>query len=525
MDIEEQQAQQRIRNTESSALYLLSSLALLLILCSFLFFYRLGDRDLWSSHEGRAAQDAQTILSGRQWGLPRLFDGKVELQKPPLYYWLVAGIAAFYNGQVDAWCVRLPAAGAAVASVLLLFVLGLWRGRALAGTIAAIVLATALHFTWLARTGRIDMPLTFAIAVALGSFYIGQDYRCRQDGRAAWSWFFLAYLAGAVAALLKGPIGLILPAGVVATWLLLEGELPELRSGRGWLRLAHELGLWWGLPLVLALSLPWYVWADLQTDGKLFNVFFWKHNFERGFGGGSLSAHPWWFYGPRLAFDLLPWTLLLPVAAWMFIRRKWWQCDSEARFGLVWLLGMIFLLSCSRFKRADYILPAYPGAALFLGCIAERLYRGLKNPVIALAGCGVVLGSVILGWWLYLDKYLPSQEPHLEFRRFAEEIRRRAPAPQLILFFRAEAHALAFHVGQPVDTILEWENLDVWSSRPGTYYVVMPPENAAEWPRYLELGQLEEVLRSSDLAGGSHAHPFVLLRTRPGAGPIRKRVQ
>src|ERR1700730_17598998 len=70
----------------SSILHPLSSLALLLILCSFLFFYRLADRDLWSSHEGRAAQDAQTILTDGCWGLPRQFDRRLELQKPPLYY-------------------------------------------------------------------------------------------------------------------------------------------------------------------------------------------------------------------------------------------------------------------------------------------------------------------------------------------------------------------------------------------------------------------------------------------------------
>src|SRR5262249_2971359 len=151
-------------------------------------------------HEGRAAQDAQTLLSDHHWGLPRLFDGKVELQKPPLYYWLVAGIAALRGGQVDAWSVRLPAAGAGLGSVLLLFGLGLWRGRALAGAMAAAMLATALHFTWLARTGRIDMPLTFAIAVALVSFYLGDQCRRQQHAHGAWGWFLLAYLAGAVAA-------------------------------------------------------------------------------------------------------------------------------------------------------------------------------------------------------------------------------------------------------------------------------------------------------------------------------------
>src|SRR5216684_3865939 len=74
------------RRPLSSILYPLSSIALLVFLCCFLFFYRLADRDLWSSHEGRAAQDAQTILNDHRWGLPRLFDGKAELQKPPFYY-------------------------------------------------------------------------------------------------------------------------------------------------------------------------------------------------------------------------------------------------------------------------------------------------------------------------------------------------------------------------------------------------------------------------------------------------------
>src|SRR5262245_19079380 len=82
----------------------------LVVLCWFLFFHRMADRGLWSSHEARAAQDAQTILSDGDWLLPRLFDRKVELQKPPLYYWLVAAAGRLGGGRVDAWAVRLPAA-------------------------------------------------------------------------------------------------------------------------------------------------------------------------------------------------------------------------------------------------------------------------------------------------------------------------------------------------------------------------------------------------------------------------------
>jgi 4-amino-4-deoxy-L-arabinose transferase-like glycosyltransferase len=450
--------------------------------------------------------------------LPRLFDGKIELQKPPLYYWLVAGITALRGDLVDAWSVRFPAAASALGSVLLLFAMGWWRGRARAGTLAGVMLATALHYTWLARTGRIDMPLSFALAIALTCFYLGLERRRQQPAHGARVWFLLAYFAAAVAALLKGPIGLILLAVAASAYLLLESRRILPQQQWPWLGLMRVIGLWWGMPLVLALALPWFLWANIQTHGKLREVFFWKHNFERGFGAGSLPIHPWWFYGPRLSFDLLPWSLLLPPAVWLSIRRGWWGQDSEARFGLVWSLAMVLLLSFSRFKRADYLLPAYPGAALFLGCIAERYYKERKHRAVHIVGFALILSGLMMGWWVYLAYCLPSQEPRQEFRRFAEEIRRRAPAPQLILFFRTEAHALAFHVGQPIDTILEWENLDVWASRPGTYYVVMPPQNAEEWPLYVKSGRLEEVLRSSDLAGGSHAHPLVLLRTTPASG-------
>jgi 4-amino-4-deoxy-L-arabinose transferase-like glycosyltransferase len=142
----------------------------------FLFFRRLIDRDLWSSHEARAGMDAQTILDGGSWGLPQLFDGRPELQKPPLYYWLVASLGWLRGGRVDTWAVRLPAAGAATLSVFAVLAGLAWgRRRPSAGLLAALVLATAVHFIWLARIGRIDMPLTLSVTLALGSFYLARD--------------------------------------------------------------------------------------------------------------------------------------------------------------------------------------------------------------------------------------------------------------------------------------------------------------------------------------------------------------
>jgi hypothetical protein len=194
-------------------------------------------------------------------------------------------------------------------------------------------------------------------------------------------------------------------------------------------------------------------------------------------------------------------------------------------------------------KRADYLLPAFPGAALFLGCAAERWYRCATRPVLLAAGFGAVAAACAAGWWLYLDYDLRTREPARASIRFAEEVRRLAPAPRPVLFFRTEAHAAAFHVGRPLAVFVEWRELDAWAARPEPVYVVMPARVAAEWPRHVGPGRLEEVLREPGppngpcdadlpawlparmrrdlerfLAGEGHDRPLVLLRTVPGAG-------
>jgi 4-amino-4-deoxy-L-arabinose transferase-like glycosyltransferase len=511
----------------NSAAALLPVGCCLLPLLYFLFFYHLDQRDLWSSHEARAAQNAQGIVETGQWGLPRLFDGRVEMQKPPLYYWLVAAITSVRGGDVDAWSVRLPAAAAAVLGMVGVFVLAWRRGRPLAGAVAALILGTMLHYTWMAHVGRIDMPLTAAVCGSLAGFYLGGGNERPWQAR---GWLCLAYVSAAVAFLLKGPIGIVLPglvlgAQIIADLICRETKASESANTRVRLvaklrQILSELGVWWGIPLVLLMVVPWFAYANRQTHGEFFREFFWKHNFQRGLGGDmELDGHdhPFWFYCAHLWSDMLPWSLLLPAAIVYLIRQGRWRGDAEARFGAVWFGSMLLFLSAMQYKRPDYLLPAYPGLALLLGCVVERWYSAASLQ-LARAARFVAVGAMVLisfAWICYMDVVLPCLEPTRELRSFAEEVRQRVPRPGQVLGFRVDSHHLVYHLGRPFERLWEWENLDIWACQPAAVFVVMPKEWADAWPQFMEAGKLYPILSTSDLAGETHDHPLVLLCTRP----------
>jgi hypothetical protein len=368
--------------------------------------------------------------------------------------------------------------------------------------------------------------------VVLAGYYLSFFSAGEPGKHGNWRWLLLVYLGVAAGILLKGPIAVLLPGAVMLVHLLAEGKI-QAPWQPGKLMLSIRVsGLWWGIPLVAGLVLPWFLWANNSSSGEFFRVFFWHHNIERGLGEGILAPRPWWFYGVHFLADMLPWSLLLPAACWVFLRPRQWRLDPEARFGLIWFVSVTVLLSFFRFKRADYLLPAYPGAALFLASVGEKYYRSASFKRGLAAAFSATLALCVFGWWGYVQFVLPAYEPALESRTLAGEVRRRAPSPQLILFFRTEAHALAFHIGRPIDTILEWENLDAWVGRPEVYHILMPAPDAAAWRQHLKSGRLEEIMRvnkpepktwldplvgHTEIAGTLHAQPLVLMRSYPGA--------
>ncbi len=437
------------------------------------------------------------MLDSGEWGLPVLFDGQIDLQKPPGYYWLAAVAGWASGGQVSPFIARLPSALSGLLAVLLVYFALRRDGRPRAALVAAIVLATANHFVAIARTARIDVPLMCAVAGSLVAFYRG--------------YVSVSALAAGFAVLLKGPVGLALIGSTALAFLLVERftcAAPER------FRLPIRSALL-GTLIVAGVSLPWVVWANHATGGEFVRVFFWHHNVGRFAGTEeSLASHPWWYYGPRLALALLPWTLFLPLLVWG-MRSGVWKSDQLFRFGVVWMCVMVAVLSLSKFKRADYLLPAFPGAAIALGCASERWLSSRTNPRSvkhAKRAFGFSLVCALAIWpvmWIIVE---PAEAARQEKRPFAEAIRSAAPKPQTILLFRAESHLLAYHLGPPIHTLVEWGELKDRLTAPGPHIVVMPPVYVADAER-ITGRKLVLVASLADCMSVPPPRPLVCLRT------------
>jgi 4-amino-4-deoxy-L-arabinose transferase-like glycosyltransferase len=296
-------------------------------------------------------------------------------------------------------------------------------------------------------------------------------------------WFLLSALAAGVAVLLKGPVALALVGPVAVGFLMVERcTMPAAERPR--LTLAAAV---LGPVVVAAVAVPWFVWADAATGGEFGRVFFWHHNVERFTGeSDALASHPWWYYGPRLAMALLPWTLPLNFLTVWTLRSGRWREDRPFRFGLVWFVVMVAVLSAAQFKRADYLLPAFPGAALAFGCAAQRWLAARQRDgsrAFAKGLFGVLVAGALAVWpvmWFVVE---PAEAAKQEKRPFAAAVRAAAPRPRTVLLFRTESHLLAYHLGPPLHTLVEWGELKDALAAPGPHVVVMPPEYVADAAR------------------------------------------
>ncbi len=356
-------------------------------LIAFLWLAMLPLRPLFNPDEGRYAEIPREMLAGGDWVVPHL-NGLAYIEKPPLQYWATAlSLALFGRNEFAA---RLYTALSALGSVLVVALAArrLWGGSA--GFRAAAVLAGTQLFVLLGQLLTLDMSLTLYLTVALAAFLAAQ--RSAEEGGSSRGWMLLAWAAAGLGMLTKGLVAAAIPGAVLVLYSAYT------RDFKPWRRL-HAAA---GVPLFLAITVPWYALAARRLPDFL-EFFFVHEHFARYLTPSADRQEGWWFFGVVFLLGSLPWTLsALRVLFLGWPRPGWGRPGGRGAFDAVlflkiwvWFVCVFFSLSDS--KLIPYILPAMPALALGIAALpGGLLVRDLSRTALGTVAVALGLGLLCL---------------------------------------------------------------------------------------------------------------------------------
>jgi len=154
----------KLQELSNSAFF--AGLAALIVLYLLICSYQLSQLPLIDPDEPRYAAAGRTMARGGSWLVPEFNDEK-RINKPPLFYWMVAASMKI-TGRQDEIAARLPSIGMGLLMLLGTAFLGRRVYGAKTGLTSAGILASMALFAALSRACITDMTLSVFVAGGLG---------------------------------------------------------------------------------------------------------------------------------------------------------------------------------------------------------------------------------------------------------------------------------------------------------------------------------------------------------------------
>lgn len=490
----------------------------------------LGSFGILDNNEGLYAEIPREMLASHDWRLwiiPHL-NGLPYMEKPPLLYWLTALSFSLF-GETE-WSARLVPALSSLSCVALLLSFGRVVGRPHAGRLAALMFVSGVGVTAMSHVLMFDMLLTALLTAALMF-----AYRCVRESRPAllcWSYAFLA-----LAVLAKGLVAIILFGMVAVAFTALHRQSPAdfLRACAKWFN-------WRALLVFVAIAAPWHIAASLTEP--IFTWFYFINEHVLRFLGKrephDYYSGAWWYYLPRMAIYLFPWSfLLISLAADHPQHASAKDKDMKRFLLLAWLLPLVFF-SVSSAKANYYLVAVMPFAAFHLALaiedrdylssirrvlpgVAIALLAGILLMVVATRGIGsnktlLIMGmpqqtfvlavlsglfvlALLSAWcagqiarigivaylalpiWISiaLAVVLQAMEPSISTRQLSHYIQEELPGRTVYLFRNFEEQSsLPFYLRHPVQVVDARSNDLFWGNRLRKNGIIISMERFAE---------------------------------------------
>jgi 4-amino-4-deoxy-L-arabinose transferase len=450
----------------------------LVVLLVFVFIVQ-GARHLWERDEGRYTDIAVNMIQDGDYMHPRLNHEVAHYAKPPLVYWAIAQAVATF-GRFE-WAARLPNT--------LAFLLTLWcvyrLGRYFVPrdpVLPAIIYGTSVLPLGAANYVNADTLLTSFDTLGillLASLLWGERPRRFLLSCAAGGVFGLAFLA-------KGPPG----------WLPLLALGGYALSGRGrWREVSGRVALpaftlfaalvggAWFLAVTSNSPDLWHYFVDVELKDRVFSDRF--HRNSEWYGALKV-------YLPTLALGFLPWSAVAFFRGGEFVgllRGFSPKADSRILFLVFWFTAPMLVFFIARSRLPLYVLPCFAPLSLLA---ARALVRVLprRTLVTVAVSSGLAVPLLLLALSVYPYRY--------DARTFAEEITRRVPSLQEVVFVSARPYfGLYFYLNAQVEQVELDESTgegslhdELRETEPGRVWLV-PDSRAGEFEADVRLEELD----------------------------------
>ncbi|WIE53026.1 phospholipid carrier-dependent glycosyltransferase [Pseudomonas sp. GM17] len=421
-------------------------------------------------------------------------------------------------GRVVSLSAWLPTALASATIVSLIYRLLAPCSRTWALLSVALLL---LSNTFICETRAVSLDQILA-ALALAVFYLGYAHDHFAAPRRLWLIFALLVAGFAI----RGPIGLVIPCGMLCSYYLLEGQ---------WRRML----VFGGSALLLLLAcVALLLWLARLSGGPTFMQEVIRMQFTGRMDGSEGSSGPFYYFSSSLGNYALayPLAILTWLAVWLGPRER--QAPARRLLVLCSAAALLVLigLSIPQAKKARYLLPmlpmlaivaAYPfhdvqgrglawlrrgiqglwlltpGLLIAALLVAQRRFAeplaGL-SPLLVLLGLlqlaalgllriprwrigGLALGAVLAVWSAYILGFEPLARQLYDTRTFtlaAWKLIEQDPAPVVLHHMGKDAKAIKFmvHLDQDLQPLFT-ERAEALAAIPGPAWVIMDQSDLA----------------------------------------------
>ncbi len=395
----------------------------------------LGGLPVVDRDEARFAQASRQMMDSNSlegWIVPRVGE-KLRLNKPPVIYWLQAGVATVATGgdsSRDAiWMYRLPSALAAIISAGLIF----WMGRGMfgsgVGVLAGIMVGTCPLVVFDAHQARADQVLLTVTLAAQFALWKCWQTRDRPGGPSLGAIILLWVMVG-IGILTKGPIT---PFVVGATAIAMAGVSRRFR----WIWALRPV---LGLIIMSGVVAPWIILLVRSVGWGAIETFIDQEIIRRASSGVEGHWGPPGYHIILLVMLFWPGSLLAGAGIIRGVRkglrvegqlpgglknilhrlRRMRPARQPEFFLICWLVPAWIAFELASTKLPHYVLPLYPAVALL---VARAVWSGVKalpeaqgrmahagfvlwlvlGLGFALTPVGLAVLADVQGWWYQAD--------------------------------------------------------------------------------------------------------------------------